>query len=156
MGSGVHNGRRVIVVVNGLKDEKSRAQESAKLLEWGLRRFENHKIFAAGDRVENFEVVMSKSKSIPAVLQEDLIATIPKAALKNFKISAKFKGPLIAPVKKGDRIGTLVVEIPDQSVIERPLYAAESAEKLGFFAGSITNARLFFSSKGSGKEKSAQ
>ncbi len=147
MGAGIHNGRRVIMVVNGLKDEKARAQESAKLLEWGLRRFENLKIFAAGDEVEKAKVAMGKIENVAAVLQENLTVTVPKAALDSFKVSAKFNEPLIAPVRKGEQIGTLVVEIPGQEIIERPLYAAQNADELGLFAASLAKAKLFLSSQ---------
>ncbi len=147
MGAGIHNGRRVIMVVNGLKDEKARAQESAKLLEWGLRRFENLKIFAAGDEVEKAKVVMGKIENVAAVLQENLTVTVPKTALDSFKVSAKFNEPLIAPVTKGEQIGTLVVEIPGQEIIERPLYAAQNADELGLFAASLAKVKLFLSSQ---------
>ena len=148
MGSGALNDRRVVLVLNGLADEKARAQESAKLLEWGLRRFENRKIFATGDIVERVRVVMSQQESLPVTLAEDLTVTIPKAALTNFKVTAKFKEPLIAPVKKDDEVGTLTVEIPGMTPVERPLYAAEDAPELGLFAASLAKAKIFFTGQG--------
>ncbi|HSK39613.1 MAG TPA: D-alanyl-D-alanine carboxypeptidase family protein, partial [Arenibaculum sp.] len=38
--SAERNGRRLILVVNGLSDMQARADESARLLEWGFREFE--------------------------------------------------------------------------------------------------------------------
>ncbi|MCK5285185.1 MAG: D-alanyl-D-alanine carboxypeptidase [Alphaproteobacteria bacterium] len=148
MGSGVCNGRRIILVVNGLKNEKDRAGEAAKLLEWGLRHFKNRKIFNAGDIVENVAVVMSKKKTISAKIHKDLTITIPKLDINSLKVYAKFNEPLIAPVKKGDEIGTIVIEIINQEIIEHPLYAGENADTLGLISTIFAKAKLFFLSRG--------
>ena len=143
IGSGVHNGRRVIVVVNGLEDEKGRAQESAKLLEWGLKRFENLELFKAGTTVESAAVALGKDAQVAATIKDDLQITVPKIALKDFKITANFKEPIIAPVKEGDEIGTLVIDVPHMQQITKPLYAANNVEQLGFFSAAIAKAKLF-------------
>lgn len=145
IGSGGYAGRRVVLVVNGLKDEKQRAQESAKLLEWGLKRFENHKVLTAGEVVESAKVIMGKSEAVEAVLNQDITLTIPKIALKDFKVIAHFTEPLIAPVKKGQEIGTLEIEIPYLQKIQKPLYASEDVEELGLFSGGFTKMKLFLS-----------
>ena len=135
--------RRVIIVVNGLESEKTRAQESAKLLEWGLRRFENHKLFSAGDTVEAANIIMGKKESVPAIIKENVHVTIPKIALKNVKITAHFKEPLIAPIKAGQEIGRLEIDIPYLEKVTHPLYATESVKELGFFAGTLAKAKIF-------------
>ena len=48
VGSAVQNGLRLIVVVNGEKSAKERADEAKKLLEWGFRNFEPRNLFAEG------------------------------------------------------------------------------------------------------------
>ncbi len=51
VGSAVQSGQRLIVVVNGLKTGRERANEARKLLEWGFRAFEARRIFEAGEIV---------------------------------------------------------------------------------------------------------
>ena len=143
IGTGLHNDRRVIVVVNGLVDEKARAQESAKLLEWGLKRFDNVELFKAGEVVESTVVALGKGKLVEAALKEDLVASIPKIALKEFTVTANFKEPLIAPIQAGDEIGTLIVDVPNIGKVTKPLYAVSSVEKLGIFSSTIAKAKLF-------------
>lgn len=145
IGSGIIDGRRVMLVVNGLADEKERAQESAKLLEWGLKNFENRKLFAAKEPVENIPIIMSTLESIPAVLHEDLMVTLPKISLKDFTVTAHFKSPLFAPVAEGQEIGTLEVNIPHMPKIEHTLYAGTAAPKLGFMAGTFAKAKIMLS-----------
>ena len=143
IGSGTHKNRRVILVVNGLEDEKARAQESAKLLEWGLKRFDNKKLFSAGDVVESTYVVLGKSETVEAEIQEDVIVTIPKIAEKEFTVQAEFNEPLIAPIEKGEEIGTVKISIPHIGDIEKPLFAKNAVEELGFFAATIAKAKIF-------------
>lgn len=143
IGSGVSalNGRRVVFVVNGLKDMKERAAEAAKFLDWGLKNFENKKILKENETVGNVTVAMGTVKSIPIVVKDSLAVTIPAAATSTFKVTANYKEPLIAPIKEGDEIGTVSVEIPHSKTLTYPLYAGASSEKLGLFAGMVEKAR---------------
>lgn len=147
IGSGVYNGRRVVLVINGLPDEKARAQESARLLEWGLKRFENHKLFSKGETVGEAAVALGKAKSVPLALKDDLVVTIPQIALKDFTISIVYDGPLIAPVSAGQEVARLRVEIPHMQPVERPLYAAQGVERLGVFAGALAKVKILITGR---------
>lgn len=143
IGSGVENGRRVTIVINGLPDQRARAEESAKLLEWGLKRFENKTLIAAGKPVENANVAMGKAETVPMVLKDDLFMTLPKMAAGNMKIEVKYNGPLIAPVAKDQEIGTLEVTLPGMEPVSRPLYAASAVPELGMFSKTLEKAKNF-------------
>ncbi len=128
MASGVNkDGRRVILVLNGLPSEKARAQEGARLLEWGLKRFEYHTFFKAGETVKSPAVIYGKSKTVDAIPHEDIIAAVPALAMgmRNVKAEASFDEPLTAPIHKGDKVGLLTVTIPEQEALTFPLYAKE-------------------------------
>lgn len=147
IGSASRDGRRVIVVVNGLPDEKARAQESARLIEWGLRSFENVKLFAAGDVVEQADVAMGQARQVPLTTDQDIVMTMPGAVKNDLKVTVVYKGPLIAPVKKGDQVGALKIDIPRVGTVERPLYAGADVAKLGFFAGTMEKAKILLGGK---------
>src|SRR5262249_58833134 len=51
VGSAVQNGLRLIVVANGLRSEKERADEAKKLLEWGFHSFQSGLLFAEGQEI---------------------------------------------------------------------------------------------------------
>lgn len=135
------SGRRVVFVVNGLKDEKERAAEGAKLLEWGLKNFENKKLFKENSTVANAKVAMGSAKSVPLVVKDTLAVTIPAAAARNFKATINYKEPLIAPVQQGQEVGSVLVEIPHAEPMKIPLYAGADVPKLGIFAGALEKAR---------------
>ena len=137
MASGTRNDRRVILVVNGLAHAKARAQEGARLLEWGLSGFENVSLFNSGDIVGEATVAMGKKGAVPLRVQEEVAITIPKTVKNDLKVEIAYDGPVVAPIRKGTQIRVLKVSVPRVSDFEVPLYAAEDVETLGFFAMTI-------------------
>lgn len=147
IGSGVYQGRRVIIVVNGLADNQARAEESAKLLEWGLKQFENKRLFSKGEIIEHAAVVMGQKKSLPVTAQNDVVITIPKISLNDFEVSAVFKEPVVAPVKQGQLVGSLSIKVPYVGTESFDLRAADNVAELGFVAKTFEKAKLFVMEK---------
>jgi D-alanyl-D-alanine carboxypeptidase (penicillin-binding protein 5/6) len=145
IGSGQLDGRRVIVVLNGLEDEKARAQESARLLEWGLKGFENLTLFKNNETIDYAHVIMGKKEKIPMVIKTDLLISVPINVKNDLKVNISYNEPLLAPIRKGDQIGSMKVQIPRIKEIDIPLYAGESVESLGFFATTLEKVKLFIS-----------
>ena len=137
IGSGLRDGRRVVLVVNGLTSAKDRAEESSRLLEWALKNFQNKTFFNANGTVAQADVTMGKASSVNLVVQGDIKATIPKFDTADVKVEAVYQKPLVAPVAKGQQVGTLKIKIPDQEPLETPLYAGEDVPELGFFAQTV-------------------
>lgn len=148
MASGQRNGRRVILVVNGLEDEKARAQEGARLLEWGLKGFENIALFSAGETVEQAEVMMGHDDQVPLTIADALSITVPVTMKQDLKVDVVYDGPLEAPINAGDQVATLRVDIPQVGIVERPLLAGTDVKALGFFAGTLAKIKLFLSGGG--------
>jgi len=147
MASGERAGRRVIMVVNGLESKKARAQESARLMEWGMRSFENIDLFKAGEVIDQASVIMGKSETVSLVIEEDVTITLPKMAKSELDVNVIYVGPIEAPVQEGQQIATLEIVIPRLETKTYPLVAGESVERLGLFAQTIEKAKLFISGK---------
>ncbi len=142
IGSGVApDGRRVIMVVNGLDSTKARAQESKKLLSWGLANFKKETVFTAGEAVKSVPVVLGKQAHVEAVLKEDIAMILPRNADDEIKVEVQFNTPISAPVATGTKVGTLTITPPDMQPVSAALYAASDVEKLGFFKRAIANGK---------------
>src|SRR3546814_2411513 len=76
--SAIQNGRRLILVVNGLPSMQARADESDRLLSWGFREFDNYALFKAGDTVDEAQVWLGAEETVPLVIAEDLKVTLPR------------------------------------------------------------------------------
>jgi D-alanyl-D-alanine carboxypeptidase (penicillin-binding protein 5/6) len=139
MASGEVNGRRVVMVVNGLDSEKSRADESARLMGWALNGFENINLLSNGQIVKNAKTAGAKMDSIALSVNRDVMVTVPKGQKDKIKIEAEYNSPIMAPVQKGDQIGTLNIVIPQIGDFKVPMFANENLEEVGFFGRAIEN-----------------
>jgi len=133
VGSAIRNGRRIIVVLNGMASIKMRAEESERLIEWAFREFDDYKLLSAGDQVTDADVWLGTAKTVPAVVGSDLTITLPRTARHDMKVTASFDGPVPAPVVKGTKIGTVTISAPGIAPIQMPLLAGGDVERLGFF-----------------------
>ena len=124
--------RRVIMVINGLKSIKERAEESERLIEWAFREFENYALFKSGDVVADADVWLGEAATVPLVAGDKLEVTMPRKARRDMKVTAVYDGPIAAPIKKGQPVGKLVIAAPGVDTVELPLLAGADVEKLGF------------------------
>lgn len=139
--SAVRDGRRLIMVLNGMESMKVRSQESERLIDWAFREFENYKLFEAGDTVTTADVWLGGAATVPLVAERKIMATLPRHGTKDMKVAAVFDGPVPAPVKKGDRIATLVISAPTIAPIQLPLVAGEDVDRLGFVGRMLAAAK---------------
>ncbi|MHA1113777.1 MAG: D-alanyl-D-alanine carboxypeptidase family protein [Alphaproteobacteria bacterium] len=130
--SAARNGRRLILVVNGLTSERERSRESARLLDWGYREFDNYPLFAAGETVEEAGVWLGRAETVPLVIDRDVVVTLPRRARRNMKVAVVYEGPVPAPIAKGTQIANLRISAPGRETIELPLNAGADVEQLGF------------------------
>tara|TARA_B100000029_G_scaffold199882_1_gene198284 strand:- start:4705 stop:5886 length:1182 start_codon:yes stop_codon:yes gene_type:complete len=125
--------RRLISVVSGFKTKQLRSTESIKLISWGLRNTNTYEISEKDVPNFKFKTWLGKKEFVQSVTKENIYVTIKKKEAKNLKVSIKYKGPIKAPIKKGDEIGTLIVEESEENVRSIPLYANEDVKKVNFF-----------------------
>lgn len=124
--------RRLILVVNGLRNVKQRSEETERLIEWGFREFDNYVLFQAGDTVTDADMWLGSAARMPLVAGKRLEVTLPRSARKEMKVTAVWNGPIPAPVRRGQEVAKLVVEVPGFEKQEMPLLAGADVEKLGF------------------------
>ena len=130
--SAVRNGRRLILVVNGLGGPNERSRESERLLEWGYREFDAYTIAKPGAIVDQAPVWLGAAKTVPATVAKEFAVTLDRQARREMKVAVRYDTPVPAPVQKGDRIGTIAVSVQG-TTFEHPLVAAEAVERRGIF-----------------------
>jgi len=125
--------RRLILVVNGLASKKERSREPDRLLSWGLREFNNFKLFSAGDVVTKAKVWLGKEADISLIIEKDMLITLSRKARRKMKVAVQFDNPIPAPITKGQQVAKLLVTAPGLETIEVPLIASGAVERLGLF-----------------------
>jgi D-alanyl-D-alanine carboxypeptidase (penicillin-binding protein 5/6) len=130
VGSAIQHGLRLIVVVNGLKSDKERADEAKRLLDWGFSGFESRILFSEGQTVGHAKLFGGSQGSVPLVGadQKAIRLMIPRNATDRIIARIVYRGPVQAPVEKGQKIGVLKIWRGERIALETPLEAAESVD----------------------------
>ncbi len=131
--------RRLIAVASGFSTKQTRSSESLKLLNWGFRNTNTFEISKANETIFELETWLGKKNKTKSTTKEDYYLTINKKDIRNLKVSIDYDGPLVAPIKTGDKVANLVVYNKDKKLKTLPLYAAEDTKKVNFFKSLITS-----------------
>lgn len=131
VGSAERNGRRIVMVLNGMNTMRQRAEEGERLLEWGFREFENVTLFLAGDTVENAPVWLGTSPTVPLVGGRDVVVTMPRGWREKARVEVAYDSPIKAPVVRGTSLGKLAVSGPGVPQLEVPLLAGADVARMG-------------------------
>ena len=140
--SGQRNGRRVILVINGLSSAKERAKESARLMEWGLAGFKNIKLAKENEEIAKLDVIFGVDNQVPVTVEKDVIVSVPNIQVDNIEMEIKYDRPVIAPVNAGDNIGSLIVKIPTMKNINIPLIASKDVAESGILSKTLSKIKI--------------
>jgi D-alanyl-D-alanine carboxypeptidase (penicillin-binding protein 5/6) len=128
-----HRGdRRVISVVVGTASPEARAQESLKLLNYGMQFFETPKLYQAMKPVSQVKLYKGAENSVPVGFDRDVFATVYKGQGARLKADMVTNRPLLAPIQAGQVVGKLTVSLDGKPLLERPVVALKSVEQAGF------------------------
>jgi len=136
--------RRLLSVVVGAASSSARAIESQKLLNWGFQNFDAVKVFGKDQPVATMEVWKAAAPDVKAGLAQDLFITVPQGQAGSLKAEIDRIKPLIAPITKGQRIGTLRVRQGDKVLVEQALIAQASVDEAGLLRRAWDTIRLWF------------
>ena len=126
-------GRRLILVVNGLASSKQRAREAERLLDWAYREFDNFRLFAAGETVDDAAVWLGEEAEVPLVVENRVTFTLPRQARRGMEVKVSYDGPIAAPIQSGQELATLTISTPDTETVRIPLVAGKDVPRLGVF-----------------------
>ena len=129
-----YDGRRLIMVINGLKSMAERAKESQNIMSWGTANFENAVILSAQKSLVEVPVWLGEETTVSAGASEPLIQTISKWDTPEIKSVVRYVSPVKAPIEQGQKLGEIETTLPDGSVHKTDLIAQKSIKKLGYFA----------------------
>jgi serine-type D-Ala-D-Ala carboxypeptidase (penicillin-binding protein 5/6) len=136
-------GRRLVAIVLGANSEISRANEAQKLLNWGYTAWEGIKLFEGNQAVVEPTIWKGAQKTVKLGQAQPLVVAVPAGTAGKLKTQVARPDPLIAPIKKGQQVGTLKITSGDQPVREIPLVALEGVEQAGFFSRGWDAMRLW-------------
>jgi len=135
--------RRLMAIVLGTSSEVARANEAQKLLNWGYTAFEAVKLFDAGQAVATPAIWKGKASTVKLGRSTALVVAVPTGSAAQIKTQFARPDPLVAPVSRGQSIGSLKVFRGDQLWVDMPLQALDSVEQAGVLGRAWDALRLW-------------
>ena len=135
--------RRLMAIVLGTSSETARANEAQKLLNWGYTAFEAVKLFDAGQAVATPAIWKGKASTVKLGRSDALVVAVPTGSAAQIKIQLARPDPLVAPVAKGQTIGSLKVFRGEQLWVDMPLQALDAVEQAGVLGRAWDALRLW-------------
>jgi D-alanyl-D-alanine carboxypeptidase (penicillin-binding protein 5/6) len=128
--------RRLLSVVLGTDSREARANESQKLLNWGFTAFDAVHLFS--------DIWKGSTRTASLGASGPVVVTVPRGEGGKLKTVIERTDPLVAPLTKGQRVGTVkVTTSAGTSVAQVPLVALEAVEPAGIFGRAWDAMRLW-------------
>ena len=143
--SAKQDGQRLISVVLGAASTEARAQESQKLITYGMRFFETHVLYDAQEILNEARVWGGAQDYMELMLESEVAVTIPRGQAKYIKATMDINNGIEAPLSAGDILGKLVITLDTDIILERDLVASNDMLEGGFFKGITDSAKRLIS-----------
>ena len=127
--SAEQNGRRLILVINGLNSKRERAREARKLMTFGFRNFQRDLLVEAGQQVAELPVWHGDEETVKVTTKQRFDIVTPRSGRRKMVATVTYENPVLAPIKAGDKLGKLRVTLPGLVPQEVDLVAAEDIDK---------------------------
>jgi len=137
-------GRRLLSIVLGTTGETVRANESQKLLNWGYTAYDAVRLFDAGQPAATPAVWKGKTAEAKLGAAGGLFVSVPKGDAGKLQTKVERSDPLVAPLAKGQRVGTIKVTTAGGApVVDVPLVVLEPVEQAGILGRAWDALRLW-------------
>lgn len=133
---------RLVTVILGADSEKARIQETQKLINYGFRFYETHQLYKAEQALQQVRVWQGQADEVSIGTAEALNLTIPRGQYDKLKPVIEFQPDLVAPIQKGQTIGSLKVMLAEKELASLPLVAMSDVAEGGFFKRVIDQAKM--------------
>ena len=131
VGSAKQDGKRRIIVVNGLPSNRDRTSESARLMRIAFNDFTTKTLYEKGEIAGDAQVFAGNAKTVPLITGAVISMILPRLGADDIKAKVIYEGPVPAPIAEGQQIGALRVETRTGDTREFPLYAGKDVAPTG-------------------------
>lgn len=136
--------RRLLAVVLGAASDAARTAEAQKLLNYGFQAFDTVQLFPSGKAVSTLRVWKGAANDVAAGFLADRHLVVPKGRAEKLALSLTATEPLVAPVAKGQPVGTLRVALDGRMLAELEVVALADVPVASFLGRAWDTVRLWF------------
>lgn len=140
----LRDGRRVVSVIVGASSDSARIENSLKLLNWSYQNFDTIKLFDNTQPAVKARVWEGQAETVNLGGLDPIWVTVPRGKGTQVKSVAQYTQPLVAPLKKGAKVGTISLSLDGKVLRQEPLYILDDVQEAGFFGRMYDKIRLLF------------
>jgi len=129
--SAERDGMRLISVVMGTSSEDSRAIETQKLMTYGFRYFETHKLYDANQVLTNVQVWSGKDSAVDLGIEDEVYVTIPRGQSQSMEATVDIDEIIYAPLGNRQIMGVVNVTLDEETVFQGDIIAMQEVERGG-------------------------
>ncbi len=144
--SAERDGMRLISVVMGTASEESRAIETQKLMTYGFRYFETHKLYDANQVLTNVPVWSGRGSAVDLGIKNEVFVTIPRGQAQSMEATVDVDEIIYAPLADGQIMGVVNVTLDEDTVFQGNIVAMQEIERGGILKRFIDWLTLLISS----------
>lgn len=136
--------RRLLSVVMGTASREARASESQKLLNWGYAAWDAVRVFQGDTAIVTAPLWKGASKEVRLGVPAGVVVNVPRGEGEKLRTEIQRPDPLVAPLAKGQKIGSVRVSTAAGKLIaEVPLQALDEAPAAGWWGRTWDSIRLW-------------
>lgn len=136
--------RRLIATVMGARSDVDRGMYAQKLLNYGFLETESLRYYRGGQAVARIPVYKGSSREVGIGFLKDFSLTTQKGVSNRIKAQIITRQPYVAPLKKGQAMGTLRLTLDGGTVGDYPLVALSDVPVAGWFGRFWDGLRLLW------------
>ena len=142
--AGASGKRRLIAVVLHSTSMQARANEAQKLLNWGYQAFDTVRLFDDGKPIVTPPIWKGKTNDVKLGAAGGVFVSVPKGEGGKLQTKLERSDPLVAPLAKGQRVGTIkITTAAGASALDIPLVVLEKVDEAGIFGRAWDSIRLW-------------
>ncbi len=124
---------RLISVVVGAQNSKTRFNETSALFNYGFANFESQALVDSAVAIVNIPVFKGKVENVDAFAEESFYAVVKKGDKSKFYIEVNADKKVDAPIKAGTSVGEIIVSKEGNVVKKIPIKVREEVKALSWF-----------------------
>lgn len=138
------SGDRLLSVVIGTGSAHDRVADSEALLNYGFRFFATKKLFAAHAPITHVRVWKGAKNQVALGVNAPLYVTYPQGQSDKLQAQEQLPDRIMAPLRKGQALGQLVVKLGGKTLRQVPLHALDGVPEGGVWTRLVDSTELFF------------
>ena len=142
--SAIRDDMRLISVLLGASEDKSRTQSSQSLLNYGYRHFETHRLYRAAETLKTTRIWYGDQEQLAMGVANDIYITIPRGRYRNLQASMEIDSEIKAPVARGQEMGVVNVKLDDELIVSEKIVATHAVNDGGLLVKALDSIKLMF------------